>query len=390
MTPTDLFGYASIAFMLLSRGIYLNSLRLGKTRPHAFSWLIWCTVSTIGFAAQWIDGAGAGAWARGFGAFTGYIIVFFAFSRGEKNITRADWITLTIALLTIPLWMLTNNALYSVIIVCIIDTLGYIPTVRKSWSRPQHEPASGYAISGMAAFCSILAIEHYAPTTWLYSAVLTISNFALVALLLLRRQVLKKAIVAACLALLVVTTALPTAANAQEVEIRRERPMKINRVTSSLLPDDMAAPADIRHMKAAKIEVYKSERRMDLLDQNGNPIRSYMVSLGKMPEGDKRKEGDNKTPEGKYIIESRNDKSDYHLSLRISYPNASDKYRASKAGVKPGGAIMIHGMPNGQSWKTWKYNKTKDWTNGCIAVYNDEIREIWNLVDNGTPIIIRP
>lgn len=157
-----------------------------------------------------------------------------------------------------------------------------------------------------------------------------------------------------------------------------------------LLPDEAVLPPDVSSLRAAKVVVYKSERRLDLLDGKGQPIRSYRVSLGKSPTGDKQQQGDNRTPEGLYTIDWRNPQSSYHLSLRVSYPNKDDLWRAKRQGVSPGGDIFIHGLPNGKGWKRWKYNKGRDWTNGCIAVYDDEIREIWNLVPDGTPILIKP
>lgn len=159
---------------------------------------------------------------------------------------------------------------------------------------------------------------------------------------------------------------------------------------NQLLPDEENLPPDLSIMKAAQVVVYKGERRMDILDSRGNALRSYQVSLGKNPVGSKERQGDNKTPEGRYTIDWRNPQSAYHLSLRISYPNKADQWRANKQGVNPGGDIFIHGAPNGQGWKKWKYNKGRDWTNGCIAVSDSEMREIWNLVPDGTPIIIKP
>jgi murein L,D-transpeptidase YafK len=159
---------------------------------------------------------------------------------------------------------------------------------------------------------------------------------------------------------------------------------------NQLLPEEAAVPFDLDDVRAAEIRVYKSERRMDLLDAKGNPLRSYQVSLGKNPVGHKARAGDGRTPEGKYFIDARNDKSNFFLSLRLSYPSRSDRTRAKKDGVSPGGDIFIHGLPNGKSWMFWKYNKKRDWTNGCIAVDNDEIKEIWNLVADGTPIVIEP
>ena len=141
--------------------------------------------------------------------------------------------------------------------------------------------------------------------------------------------------------------------------------------------------------KASMITVYKSKRILILSDRNGKPMRTYKVALGKSPRGHKKKRGDNKTPEGRYYIETRNPDSAFHLSLKISYPNAKDWALAERYGHSPGDLIMIHGLPNGKEWIK-DVHKTKDWTEGCIAVNNEEIREIWSLVDDGTPIHIWP
>lgn len=137
-----------------------------------------------------------------------------------------------------------------------------------------------------------------------------------------------------------------------------------------------------------KVLIEKKERRLTLISK-GEAIKSYRIALGKNPVGPKEKLGDNKTPEGNYIIESRNRHSDYHLSLRISYPNEKDKKRAKELGVSPGGDIMIHGVKNGFSW-VGEFHTAIDWTEGCIAVTNQEMEEIARLVPNGTPVEIRP
>jgi murein L,D-transpeptidase YafK len=161
--------------------------------------------------------------------------------------------------------------------------------------------------------------------------------------------------------------------------------------TNQLLPDEDAAPTypDLSHVKASSIRVLKSEHRMDLLDGKGRTIRSYRVSLGYTP-GAKVKEGDGRTPEGRYYIDNRNQKSAYYRSLHISYPNNQDVSRAHRIGARAGGSIFIHGKPNDKSWIWWRRAQNEDWTNGCIAVSDDEINEIWNLVENGTPIDIVP
>ncbi len=138
------------------------------------------------------------------------------------------------------------------------------------------------------------------------------------------------------------------------------------------------------------ILVKKAERKLFL--RHGNDIvRSYHIALGGRPEGHKTREGDNKTPEGRYKISGRNPGSLYHRSLRISYPDANDRAQAKALGVSPGGDIMIHGYPNRSSdFLFYFVHKFSDWTQGCIAVTNDEIEEIWRLVPDGTPITIEP
>ncbi|MBD0260812.1 MAG: L,D-transpeptidase family protein [Cytophagales bacterium] len=140
--------------------------------------------------------------------------------------------------------------------------------------------------------------------------------------------------------------------------------------------------------QADKVVVYKSKRQMQLLRAE-KVLRTYRVALGDNPVGHKRQEGDEKTPEGDYVLDWRNPNSLYYKSIHISYPNAQDRQQARRRGVSPGGDIMIHGrngpvvLPDG----TWKW---KDWTDGCIAVTNAEMDEIWKMVKNGTPIQIHP
>lgn len=151
----------------------------------------------------------------------------------------------------------------------------------------------------------------------------------------------------------------------------------------------MAQASTKAQVKAAGIIVYKSERLMILFDKDGKLLRSYAISLGDNPVGHKQQEGDERTPEGLYYIDARNPDSAFHLSLKISYPNEDDIARARAKGVDPGSMIMIHGLKNGKGWMKAKY-QGKDWTDGCIAVTNREIEEIWRLVDDGTPILIKP
>jgi len=137
-----------------------------------------------------------------------------------------------------------------------------------------------------------------------------------------------------------------------------------------------------------RILIEKSTRRLMLISQ-GEVLKSYKIALGGNPIGPKERQGDNKTPEGIYVIDGRNKDSRFHLSLRISYPNEKDKKRAKELGVSPGGDIMIHGIKNGLSWVGDAHTGI-DWTKGCIAVTDQEIEEIDKLAPKGTVVEIRP
>jgi murein L,D-transpeptidase YafK len=140
--------------------------------------------------------------------------------------------------------------------------------------------------------------------------------------------------------------------------------------------------------KIDKVLVKKSERKLYLM-KNNSIIKSYDIGLGKNPVGGKQREGDSKTPEGKYILDYRNPESDYHLSLHISYPDKNDLQRADSNGYSAGGDIMIHGKPNYLGWLPFVYDN-KDWTDGCVGVGNIDIEEIWNAVDDSTEIELLP
>jgi murein L,D-transpeptidase YafK len=140
--------------------------------------------------------------------------------------------------------------------------------------------------------------------------------------------------------------------------------------------------------KADKILVEKAKRVLTLMKE-GTILKTYNVSLGREPAGPKTEQGDGKTPEGKYVIEARNPKSQFYKSLQVSYPNAADKAQAKARGVSPGGLIMIHGLPNGFG-DLGESQQLIDWTDGCIAVTNEEMDEIWERVPIGTEVEIRP
>jgi len=138
---------------------------------------------------------------------------------------------------------------------------------------------------------------------------------------------------------------------------------------------------------ATRVVVYKAERRLELL-HGENLLRSYHVSLGLVPDGSKERAGDFRTPEGRYYLTRRNARSDFFLSIQVSYPNDRDIRHARANGWDPGGAIMLHGLPNRLRREPDYY--TRDWTDGCIALSNSDMLEIWLLTQNNTPIDILP
>ena len=153
----------------------------------------------------------------------------------------------------------------------------------------------------------------------------------------------------------------------------------------------MPAAAQLPGVSADSVDlvvIYKSERLLQL-KKRGEVVRSYDVALGAQPKGHKLSEGDNRTPEGVYTLDWRNANSQFHRSMHISYPGEGDFAKARRRGVSPGGLIMIHGMPNGRRAGEMNH-PVNDWTNGCIAVTNDEMDEIWSMVEDGTTIIIFP
>jgi len=139
---------------------------------------------------------------------------------------------------------------------------------------------------------------------------------------------------------------------------------------------------------ADSVVVDKGDRKLYLMKE-GEPFRTFDIALGIRPVGDKQHEGDFKTPEGRYLLDTRNPNSEYFLSIHVSYPNGHDVREARSRGLNPGGAIMIHGQPNLPS-RSEAYYRTQDWTNGCIAVSNSDMIDIWLMTDNNTPIEIRP
>jgi len=151
---------------------------------------------------------------------------------------------------------------------------------------------------------------------------------------------------------------------------------------------DTPNPGVVGPGQADYVVVDKSDRKLYLY-KAGRVLREFDVSLGLVPNGPKQREGDFRTPEGKYFLDARNANSDYFLSIHVSYPSESDRARARAQGVDPGGQIMIHGWPNEPRYDLRRYQST-DWTDGCIAVSNSDMVDIWLMTREFTPIEIRP
>ena len=151
------------------------------------------------------------------------------------------------------------------------------------------------------------------------------------------------------------------------------------------LAGDQAIPAGA---KADRVVVVKKERTLTLMSQ-GKILKTYKIALGGEPVGPKIRQGDHKTPEGVYVLDRRNAHSQFYRAIHVSYPDAHDRVLARKLGVSAGGEIYVHGLPNGYSW-IGSSHRLKDWTDGCIAVTNEEMDEIWRAVPDGTPIEIKP
>lgn len=162
--------------------------------------------------------------------------------------------------------------------------------------------------------------------------------------------------------------------------------MKIRLLLASALlsASAIAAPG----ISVDRVLVDKSERRLYLLER-GRVLRDYHIALGAHPRGHKHQQGDERTPEGTYILDYKKADSAFHRAIHISYPNDADLSRARARGVNPGGFIMIHGQRSEPGWPTWLMQRF-NWTDGCIAVTNEQMDEIWDLIEVGTPIEIRP
>lgn len=183
------FGILAILVGLSGYIFYFKDIFLRKTKPHAFSWLVWLVLAAISFAGQVVEGAGSGAWFNGVSIFLCLIIFLFALKYGEKNIVFMDWLSLLCAGISLLFWYFTKAPLFTMILITGIDFFGFLPTIRKSYQKPHQETAKLYFASGLAHVFSLFAMEQYSVTTSLYSSFLVVINCLFVLMLLWRRKV---------------------------------------------------------------------------------------------------------------------------------------------------------------------------------------------------------
>ena len=184
----DIVGFTATVIALISYVPYFRDIFARKTKPHAFTWLIWGVLTGIAFVGQIAGHAGAGAWVTGFTACICTVIAALAAVNGERNIVRLDWIALVGAGIALAVWFLTRGPLLSVILITVIDNLGFVPTLRKSYYQPAEETVSTFALSGFKWVLGILALEHISVVTALFPVSIVVASWLFVVMLLVRRR----------------------------------------------------------------------------------------------------------------------------------------------------------------------------------------------------------
>lgn len=181
-------GFIAAVLTIIAHIPYIVSILRGNTKPHMFTWIIWTLLTVIVVLAQIVGGAGPGAWSTAAVLLPCLIIAVLAIRQGEKNITRADWVMFVMGLAAIPVWLLTSNPLFAVLMVVVIDVLAFGPTFRKAWHRPHEEHSSMYGINIIRHAIAIAALTVYTPVTALYPIMLLVLNAAMWVMLLARRS----------------------------------------------------------------------------------------------------------------------------------------------------------------------------------------------------------
>lgn len=189
----EVFSAIAIALTFIAFIPYIRSIHLGKTKPHAFSWIIWASVTFIIFLAQLSDHAGAGAWPIGVSGLITLYVAFLAYTKkSDRMISNIDWLFFILAMASLPLWYFTSNPLWSVVILTTVDLLGFVPTFRKSYNHPYEEQLTFFNLMASRNLISIIALENYSIITLLFPAATAIACILFVLMVIIRRTKLKK------------------------------------------------------------------------------------------------------------------------------------------------------------------------------------------------------
>jgi len=183
-----IIALVSVALTLFGYSFYFRDIFANKTKPHAYSWLVWASLTAIAFFGQVADGGGPGAWVTATTALVSFVIFGLAIKKGEHNITVSDKLNLAGAGLALLVWFFTEDPVFSIILITVIDFLGFVPTIRKSYSKPHEETLIHYVFAGLKFVLAIIALDNYSLTTWLYPASLVVANLFFVPMLVIRRR----------------------------------------------------------------------------------------------------------------------------------------------------------------------------------------------------------
>jgi hypothetical protein len=189
----EVLSVIAIALTFIAFIPYIRSILQGKTKPHAFSWIIWASVTFIVFLAQLADKGGAGAWPIGVsGIITLYVAILAYLKKSDSIITKKDWLFFITAMTALPFWYFTSNPLWAVIILTTVDLLGFAPTFRKAYSYPYEEQLTFFTIIASRNLIVIMALEHYSLTTVLFPAATALACILFIQMVMLRRTIIKK------------------------------------------------------------------------------------------------------------------------------------------------------------------------------------------------------
>lgn len=187
-----IFGIVAGVLGIISFIPYFRDVLRRKTKPHLFTWLVWGVVIAIAFIAQVLRGAGPGSWITGITSFTCFLTAALAVHYGEKDVRVLDWLSLLGAAFSLVLWAITSDPLMAVILICVVDALGFVPTLRKGWAKPHEETLIFYVLSFLKFAAGLIALRSYSPTTYLFPALVAFINAFFSATLILRRRFISK------------------------------------------------------------------------------------------------------------------------------------------------------------------------------------------------------